>query len=148
MVVCKTVLKWHPSASLLCAFRTGGKLASGSGRPFTGGVPRGQKCYEECSEEFVHHWEKEAIHRPAPVQNLSLQEKWGPQRKDFGGGYGLPGFYRVFVSTTGLESFFFEARKVLQKIFFRWWLCTLFFLLCTRLVKECFEALRSSKMSQ
>ena len=39
-------------------------------------------------------------------------------------------FYRVFVSTTGLESFsfnyFFEARKVPQKIFFWWWSCTFF----------------------
>ena len=33
------------------------------------------------------------------------EKKWGPQRKDFGGGYGFPGFYRVFVSTTGPESF-------------------------------------------
>ena len=64
--------------------------------------------------------EKESIHRPAPVQNFSLPKKWGPQRKDFGGGYGFPGFYRhIFVSTTGLERFFFEARKVLQKIFFQ-----------------------------
>ena len=37
---------------------------------------------------------------------------------NFGGRYGFPGFYWVFVSTTGLESFFFEARKALQKIFF------------------------------
>ena len=35
------------------------------------------------------------------------RKKWGPQRKDFGGGHGFPGFYRVFVSTTGLESFSF-----------------------------------------
>ena len=32
-------------------------------------------------------------------------EEWGSQRKDFGGRYGFPWFYRVFVSTTGLESF-------------------------------------------
>ena len=38
------------------------------------------------------------------VQNFSLQKKWGPQRKDFGGGYGFLGFDRAFVSTTGLES--------------------------------------------
>ena len=46
-------------------------------------------------------WEKESMHRPAPVQNFSLQKKMGSQRKDFGGGFGFPGFYRVFVSTTG-----------------------------------------------
>ena len=33
------------------------------------------------------------------------RKKWGPQRRDFGGRYGFPGFYRVFVSTTGLEIF-------------------------------------------
>ena len=33
------------------------------------------------------------------------RKKWGPQRKDLGGRYGFSGFYRVFVSTTGLESF-------------------------------------------
>ena len=41
---------------------------------------------------------KESIHRPAPVQkNFCLPKNWGPQRKDFGGRYGLPGFYRVFL---------------------------------------------------
>ena len=74
---------------------------------------------------FMIETGKETIHRPAPVQNFSLQKKMGPQRKDFGGGYGFPGFYRVFVSTTGLESSSLR-RKVLQKFFFRWWLCTLF----------------------
>ena len=39
------------------------------------------------------------------------RKKWGPQRKDFGGKYGFPGFYRVFVSTTGLESFSFRPQK-------------------------------------
>ena len=66
------------------------------------------------------------VHHPAPVQNFSLPKKWWPQRKDFGGRYGFPGFHRVFVSTTDLESFFFEARKVPQMIFFRWWSRTLF----------------------
>ena len=31
--------------------------------------------------------------------------------KDFGGGYGFPGFYRVFVSTAGLESFSLRPEK-------------------------------------
>ena len=54
---------------------------------------------------------KKTIHRPAPVQNFSLQKKMGPQRKDFSGGYGFPGFYRVFVSTTSLESFSLKPKK-------------------------------------
>ena len=37
---------------------------------------------------------------------IFAEKKWGPQRKDFGGRYGFPGFHRVFVSTTGLESVF------------------------------------------
>ena len=46
------------------------------------------------------HLGDKMIHRPAPVRNFSSP----PQRKDFGGRYCFPGFYRVFVSTTGLES--------------------------------------------
>ena len=34
-----------------------------------------------------------------------------PQRKDFGGRYGYPGSYRVFVSTTGLECFPLRPEK-------------------------------------
>ena len=56
-------------------------------------------------------WEKQSIHRPAPVQNFSLPKKWGPQRNDFGGRYGILGFYRVFVSSTGLESFSLRPEK-------------------------------------
>ena len=33
------------------------------------------------------------------------EKKNGPQRKDFGGGYGFPGFHWDFVSTTDLDSF-------------------------------------------
>ena len=52
------------------------------------------------------------------MQNFSLQKKtWGPQRKDFGGGYGFPCFYRVFVSTTGLESSSFFGQKSSPKDF-------------------------------
>ena len=66
------------------------------------------------------YWEKKNIHRPAPVQNFSLQKrkKWGPQRKDFGGGYGFPGLYRVFGSTTGLESFSLRPEKFSKRFSF------------------------------
>ena len=30
-------------------------------------------------------------------------------------------FFVGFCNTTGLEKYFSEARRVLQKIFFRWW---------------------------
>ena len=46
------------------------------------------------------------------------EEKWGPQRKDFGGGYGLPGFYRVVVSTTSLESFSLRPEKFSKRFSF------------------------------
>ena len=81
--------------------------------------------FSRLLEHLTEIWEKESIHRPAPVQNFSLQKKRGPQRKDFGGGYG-------FLVSIGFcihnwpGKFFFAARKVPQKIFFRWWLCTLF----------------------
>ena len=61
-----------------------------------------------------HLLEKESIHRPAPVQNFSLQKKWGPQRKDFG----FPCFYRVFVSTTSLKSFSLRPEKFSKRFSF------------------------------
>ena len=63
---------------------------------------------------------QQSTHRLAPVQNFA--EKMGATEDfDFGGRYGIhhrPG------------KFFFEARKVPQKIFFRWWSCT-FLSLCS-----------------
>ena len=73
---------------------------------------------------------KESIHRPAPVQNFSLPENMGPQRKDFGGRYGFPGFHRVFVSTTGLESFSLRPEKFSKRFSFGGG-CVRFFLLCS-----------------
>ena len=52
----------------------------------------------------------------------------GPQRKDFGGGYGFPGFYKVFVSTTGLESFSLRPEKFSKRFSFGGG-CVRFFLL-------------------
>ena len=57
------------------------------------------------------------------------RKKWGPQRKDFGGGYGFPGFYRVCVSTTGLESFSLRPEKFSKRFSFGGG-CVRFFLLC------------------
>ena len=66
------------------------------------------------------------------MQSFSLQKKWGPQRKDFGGGYGFPGFYRAFVSTTGLESFSLQPEKFPKRFSFGGGRVR-FFLLCYRL---------------
>ena len=52
------------------------------------------------------------------MQNFSCRKKWGPQRKDLGGGYGFPGFYRVFVSTTGLESLSLRPEKFSKRFSF------------------------------
>ena len=49
---------------------------------------------------------------------LSAEEKWGPQRKDLGGGNGFLVFIG-FLYPPPAWKVFFEARKVLQKIFFR-----------------------------
>ena len=38
--------------------------------------------------------------------------------KDFGGGYGFPGFYRGLVSTTGLGSFSFWPEKFPKRFSF------------------------------
>ena len=39
------------------------------------------------------------------------RKKSGPQRKDFGGRYGFPGFHRDFVFTTDLESFLWGQKS-------------------------------------
>ena len=67
---------------------------------------------------------------PCSSEELVFAEKnWGPQRKDFGGRYGFPEFYRGRCFHHRPGKFFFEPRKLPQKIFFRWWSCMLF-LLC------------------
>ena len=65
------------------------------------------------------------------MQNFSLPKKWGPQRKDFGGRYGFPGFHRVFVSTTDLESFSLRGEKFPKRFSFGGGRVR-FFLLCFR----------------
>ena len=73
-----------------------------------------------------HNWEKESIHRPAPVQNLKkvtflCPKEWRPQTKDFGDRYGFPGFHRVFISdinTTNLESFSLRPEKFPKRFSF------------------------------
>ena len=57
------------------------------------------------------------------------RKKWGPQRKDFGGGYGFPGFYSFFASTTGLESFSLRPEKFSKRFSFGGG-SVCFFLLC------------------
>ena len=54
----------------------------------------------------------------AGVLATLCRKNWGPQRKDFGGGFGFPGFYRVFVSTTGLESFSSRPEKFSKRFSF------------------------------
>ena len=68
----------------------------------------------KCSDR-----EKESIHRLAPMQNFFFADKNGLlQRKDFGGRYGFPGFYRVFVSTTGLDSSSLRPEKFPKRFSF------------------------------
>ena len=74
---------------------------------------------------FGYCWEKGRIHRPAPVQNLSLQKKMGATEERFRWWIWSPWFFIGFLYPPPAWKVFFEARKVLQKIFFRWWLCTL-----------------------
>ena len=73
------------------------------------------------------------------------RKKWGPQRKNFGGRYGFPGFYMVFVSTTGLESFSFRPEKLPKKFSFGGGRVR-FFLLCFLLADTIFLGLLSPKV--
>ena len=56
-------------------------------------------------------WKKESIHRPAPVQNFSLQKKMGATEEDFGGIYGFFLVFIGFLSPPPTWKVFFEARK-------------------------------------
>ena len=76
--------------------------------------------------------QKKAYTALLQCRTFLCRKKWGPQRKDFGGGYGFPGFYRVFVSTTGLESFSLRPEKFSKRFSFGGG-CVRFFLLCWRL---------------
>ena len=79
----------------------------------------GQLACNILSNVWQYGWEKESIHRPAPAQNFSLpKKKRGPQRKDFSGGYGFLCFYRVIVSTTGLECFSLQPEKFPKRFSF------------------------------
>ena len=49
---------------------------------------------------------------------MTSDKKGGPQRKDFGGRYGVPGFHRDFVSTTDLESFSLRPEKFPKRFSF------------------------------
>ena len=61
------------------------------------------------------------------LENKSiLAKKLGPQRKKFGGRYGILVFIGLCIYHR-LGKFFFEAREVLQKISLQWWQCTPFF---------------------
>ena len=62
---------------------------------------------------------------PCSSAELFFAEKRGPQRRDFSGRYGFPGFYRGFCIHHRPGKFSLKARKGLQKIIFRWW-CTFF----------------------
>ena len=72
-----------------------------------------------CSEPQWHCTGKKKAYAALLQRRTFLcRKKWGPQRKDFGGRYGFPGFYRVFVSTTGLESFSFRPEKFPKRFSF------------------------------
>ena len=60
------------------------------------------------------HWEKESIHRPAPVRNFFKfigRQNGGHRGKISVVDMVFPGFYRVFVSTTGLERLSLRPEK-------------------------------------
>ena len=62
------------------------------------------------------------LHHPAPVRNFCLTKEKGPQRKDFSGRYGFPGFWRVWGSTTtGLESFSWGQKSYPNDFLSVWW---------------------------
>ena len=69
---------------------------------------------------------KETIHRPAPVQNFSLQKEEGAHRGKISVVDMVFLVFIGFLYPPPAWKVFFEARKVLLKIFFRWWLCALF----------------------
>ena len=76
----------------------------------------------------------------------SLCRKMGSTEERFRWWIWFPGFYRVFVSTTGLESFSLRPEKFSKRFFFRGG-CVRFFLLCiwgknslSRILSACIQS--------
>ena len=69
-------------------------------------------------DRFVMTGEEKAYTALLQWGTCLCRKKWGPQRKDFGGRYGLLGFQRAFVSTTGLESFTLQPEKFPKRFSF------------------------------
>ena len=79
-------------------------------------LARGHFCQDTWGDPESHFLvtfagKKKAYTALLQRRTFLCRKKWGPQRKDFGGRYGFPGFHRVFVSTTGLESFSFRPEE-------------------------------------
>ena len=71
------------------------------------------------AEVRQRYWEKESVHRPAPVRNFSFCRKNGGHRGKISVvDMVFPGFYRAFVSTTGLESFSLRPEKFSKRFSF------------------------------
>ena len=71
-----------------------------------------------CLQRKVLDWEKESMHRPAPVQNFSSPKKWGPQRKILVVDMVFLVFIGFLVSTTDLESFSLRPEKFPKRFSF------------------------------
>ena len=90
-----------------------------------------KKCYNNLPHFPTFSGTKKAYTAPPQCGTFLCPKKWGPQRKDFGGRYGFHGFYRVFVSTTCLESFSLRPEKFSKRFsfggrrvcFFLLWFC-------------------------
>ena len=90
--------------------------------------PQKTSTAQSLVRDVAEAGKKESIHRLAPVQNFSSWKKSEPQRKDFCGRYGFPGFHRVFVSTTaGLESFLWGQKSSQKDFLSVLVVCTFFF---------------------
>ena len=83
----------------------------------------------ECKNEFGKSLQSASVlskrkHTPPcsseelPFAEKKKRKKGGPQRKDFAGRYGFLGFFWVFVSTTGLESFSLRPEKFPKRMSF------------------------------
>ena len=95
----------------------------------------------------VGHWgqrrklpklgKKKAYTALLQCRTFPLPKKWGPQRKDFGGGYGFLVLIGILYPPLTWKVCLW-GQKSSQMIFFRWWSCTLL----SSHAKRCFRGKR------
>ena len=104
------------------AFRDSGKLFQQFSRDFPGVFFENPRTTKNNSQGVGKKKPYTALFQ---CRTFLCRKKWGPPRKDFGGGYGFVVFIGFLYPPPAWKVFLW-GQKSSPNDFFRWWLCTLF----------------------